>query len=187
MTRFTWYAMALALGTVACSVHASQQTIMLNSEFDMGLNGRVSMQGAIVSKACDIAMESRYQSIEMPDESVNIIRRTGESIAQPFSIHLVNCTFDTGEPDSAPWQFLQISFDGANDDGLFQVNGTTGGVALEIASKNSEEIHPGQPQPYTEIAGDDIKLDYELRLKVNHEDLRPGAYSSIIKYRIDYF
>ncbi|ELY3596618.1 fimbrial protein [Cronobacter turicensis] len=187
MTRFTCYAMALAIGITTWAVHASQQTAGPASEFDMGLNGRVSMQGSIVSKACDIAMESRYQSIEMPDESINIIRRTGEGITQPFSIHLVDCTFDNGEADSAPWQFLQVTFDGADDDGLFQVTGDAGGVALEIASKSGEEIRPGQPQPYTEISAGDIKLDYELRLKLNHEALRPGDYSSIIKYRIDYF
>ncbi|PQX77958.1 type 1 fimbrial protein [Cronobacter sakazakii] len=145
------------------------------------------MQGAIVSKACDIAMESRYQSIEMPDESVNVIKRAGEGVAMPFSIHLVNCTFDTGEPDSAPWQFLQVTFDGADDDGLFKITGEAGGVALAIESKNGKEIHPGQPLPYTEISTEDIKLDYELRLKKTHDELKPGAYSSIIKYRIDYF
>ncbi|HDI3023811.1 TPA: type 1 fimbrial protein [Cronobacter turicensis] len=151
------------------------------------MNGRVNMQGSIVSKACDIAMESRYQSVEMPDESVSILRRTGEGIAQPFSIHLVDCTFNTGGADSAPWQFLQVTFDGADDNGLFQVTGEAGGVALEIASKSGEEIRPGQPLPYTEISSDDIKLDYELRLKLNKEALKPGDYSSIIKYRIDYF
>ncbi|MDI6426009.1 fimbrial protein [Cronobacter dublinensis] len=187
MTRFMCYAMALTLGTAAWSSQASQQTARPASEFDIGLNGRVSMQGSIVSKACDIAMESRYQSIEMPGESINVIRRAGEGVTQPFSIHLVNCTFDTGEPESAPWQFLQVTFDGADEDGLFQVTGEAGGVALEIASKNGEEIHPGQPLPYTEISTDDIKLDYELRLKMNHEMLRPGNYSSVIKYRIDYF
>lgn len=187
MTRFSCYAMALAIGTTAWAVHASQQAAGPASEFDMGLTGRVSMQGSIVSKACDIAMESRYQSIEMPDESISIIRRTGEGIAKPFSIHLVDCTFNTGEPDSAPWQFLKVTFDGSKDDGLFQVTGEAGGVALEITSKSGDEIRPGQPQQYTEISDDDIKLDYELRLKLNNEALRPGDYSSIIKYRIDYF
>ncbi|ELY3759235.1 type 1 fimbrial protein [Cronobacter universalis] len=151
------------------------------------MNGRVNMQGSIVSKACDIAMESRYQSIEMPDESIGVIRRAGEGIIKPFSIHLVNCTFDTGEPDSAPWQFLQVTFDGADDDGLFQITGEAGGVALAIASKKGKEIHPGQPLPYTDISTEDIKLDYEIRLKTKHSGLQPGAYSSIIKYRIDYF
>jgi len=72
--KFMRYAMAMALGTAAWSAPASHQTARPASEFDIGLNGRVSMQGAIVSKACDIAMESRYQSIEMPDESLNVIR-----------------------------------------------------------------------------------------------------------------
>ncbi|ELY3543086.1 type 1 fimbrial protein [Cronobacter turicensis] len=186
MTRFICYAMALAIGTTAWAVHASQSARPA-AEFDIGLNGRVNMQGSIVSKACDIAMESRYQSIEMPDVSISVIKRAGVGIAKPFSIHLVDCTFDNGEADSAPWQFLQVTFDGADDDGLFQVTGEAGGVALEIASKSGEEIRPGQPLPYTEISDDDIKLDYELRLKLNHEALQPGDYSSIIKYRIDYF
>ncbi|EKK4080148.1 fimbrial protein [Cronobacter dublinensis] len=183
MTKIKCYAMALALGYTALVAQASHQT----SEFDIGLNGRVSMQGSIVSKACDIAMESRYQSVEMPAASMNVLKRAGESITQPFSIHLVNCTFDTGEPDGAPWQFLQVTFDGADDDGLFQVTGEAGGVALEIASKNGDAIHPGQPLSYTEISGDDIKLDYQLRLKINNDTLRPGAYTTVVKYRIDYF
>lgn len=187
MTRFTSYVMALALGTTAMVVHASPHIVRPAAEFDIGLNGRVSMQGSIVSKACDIAMESRYQSIEMPDESISILKRNGEGIAKPFSIHLVNCSFDTGEANSAPWQFLQVTFDGADEDGLFQVIGDAHGVALEIASKNGEIVHPGQPQPFTEISDDDIKLDYELHLKLNHKALRPGDYSSIIKYRVDYF
>ncbi|ELQ6169044.1 type 1 fimbrial protein [Cronobacter dublinensis] len=151
------------------------------------MTGRVSMQGAIVSQACDIAMESRYQSIKMPDDTVSIMKRTGEGLTKPFSIHLVNCTFDNGETESAPWRFLQVTFDGANDDGLFNVTGEAKGVALEIATKQGEQVYPGKPQPYTEISTDDIRLDYTLRLKANHEDLRPGDYSSVIKYRIDYF
>ncbi|EOB9989763.1 fimbrial protein [Cronobacter sakazakii] len=186
MTRLTCYAIALTLGIATAATQASPSARPA-SEFDIGLNGRVNMQGAIVSKACDIAMESRYQSIEMPDESVNVIKRAGEGVAMPFSIHLVNCTFDTGEPDSAPWQFLQVTFDGADDDGFFKITGEAGGVALAIESKNGKEIHPGQPLPYTEISTEDIKLDYELRLKTTHDELKPGAYSSIIKYRIDYF
>ncbi|MDT3618981.1 fimbrial protein [Cronobacter sakazakii] len=186
MTRLTCYAIALTLGIAIAATQASPSARPA-SEFDIGLNGRVNMQGTIVSKACDIAMESRYQSIEMPDESVNVIKRAGEGVAMPFSIHLVNCTFDTGEPDSAPWQFLQVTFDGADDDGLFKITGEAGGVALAIESKNGKEIHPGQPLPYTEISTEDIKLDYELRLKTTHDELKPGAYSSIIKYRIDYF
>ncbi|EOC3061665.1 fimbrial protein [Cronobacter dublinensis] len=187
MMIFMRYAIAAAFGIFALAVQASHQAPGVESEFDMGLNGRVSMQGSIVSKACDIAMESRYQSIEMPAASMNAMKRMGEGVAQPFSIHLVNCTFDDGEPRSAPWQFLQVTFDGADDDGLFQVTGAAGGVMLEIASKNGDEIHPGQPLPYTEITTDDIKLDYELRLIINRDELRPGNYSSVIKYRIDYF
>ncbi|EOI3554184.1 fimbrial protein [Cronobacter dublinensis] len=187
MTRLTHCAIALTMVLASGAVRASLQNANPASEFDLGLTGRVSMQGAIVSKACDIAMESRYQSIKMPDDTVGIMKRTGEGITKPFSIHLVNCTFDNGDPDSAPWHFLQVTFDGANDEGLFAVTGEAQGVALEIASKNGEQIYPGKPQSYTEISTDDIRLDYTLRLKANHEDLRPGGYSSVIKYRIDYF
>ncbi|ELZ8931498.1 type 1 fimbrial protein [Cronobacter dublinensis] len=187
MMTFLRYAMALSFGSIAWAAQASHQAPGVESEFDIGLTGRVSMQGSIVSKACDIAMESRYQSIEMPSASMNMLKRSGEGVAQPFSIHLVNCTFDTGESGSAPWQFLQVTFDGADDNGLFQVTGEANGMALEIASKNGDKIYPGQPLSYSEIATDDIQLDYELRLRVNRETLRPGDYSSVIKYRIDYF
>lgn len=183
MNRFMRCAVACAFATAACAVQASQHA----AEFDTGLNGRVNMQGVIFSKACDIALESRYQSIQMPDDTVGHIKRAGQGLTKPFSIHLVDCSFDTGAPGSEPWQFLQVTFDGAGDDGLFQVDGEAGGVALEIAGKNGEQAKPGKPMPYVAISGDDIRLDYELRLKTNHDDLRPGEYSSVIKYRIDYF
>ncbi|WP_423249845.1 fimbrial protein, partial [Cronobacter sakazakii] len=88
MTRLTCYAIALTLGIATAATQASPSARPA-SEFDIGLKGPVNMQGTIVSKACDIAMESRYQSIEMPDESVNVIKRAGEGVAMPFSIHLV--------------------------------------------------------------------------------------------------
>lgn len=187
MTRFIRSTATILLITAACAAQASRHTANPASGSDIGLNGRVNMVGAIVSKACDIALESRYQSIAMPDETVSRMKRNGQGRTKPFSIHLVDCTFDSGELNSTPWQFVQVTFEGADKDGLFKVNGEAGGVALEITGTDDKQAYPGKPLPFVVITSDDIRLDYKLRLKSTHDDLRPGNYSSVIKYRIDYF
>lgn len=187
MTIMTRCMLFFCLLSTVLAAQGSVQTSISSTEFDEGLTGRVSMQGSIMSKACDIAMESHYQSVEMGTENIKQLSRAGRGMAKSFSIHLVDCSFDAGAVLNAPWHYLQVTFEGAGDDGLFTVSGGTRGVALEISEKGGDIARPGRPMPFVTINNDDIRLDYELRLRTTNNNLQPGDYSSVIKYRIDYF
>ncbi|QWZ52061.1 type 1 fimbrial protein [Enterobacter bugandensis] len=149
-------------------------------------HGIVNMEGAIISTACDISMDSRYQDIDMGDESIRLLKRNSYGRAKPFSIQLINCDLMRKKTET-PWQFIEVVFDGAEDNGNFKVNGTAKGIALRIESKDGAVAIPGKPMPYVAMHNGDIRLDYNLRLEKKADAMIPGQYSSIIKYRINYY
>lgn len=165
---------------------ASQQAISPASEFDPALTGRVSMNGAIISSACDIDTGDGYQTIAMPVETRAHIKRTGEGELQDFSVRLTNCALDSYEQPTA-WQYINIIFEGDEDEGMFRVNGSTSGVALELLSRSGTVIHPGKAMSWQQTSVKDNQLDYKIRLKNNMRSLVVGDYTAIIRYRIEYF
>lgn len=159
----------------------------LAAEFDIGLNGKVGMQGSILAQACTLSMDSKYQSIDMGVENVARLARTGEGRIKPFSIYLTDCTLEDNLNDSIPWHYLQVTFDGAGDDGLFSVMGSAGGIGLKVTDRLGNSAVPGKAMPYARVDNKNIRLDYQLRLMKNHSELSVGNYSTIIKYRVSYF
>ncbi|MBE4913767.1 type 1 fimbrial protein, partial [Enterobacter cloacae complex sp. P4RS] len=157
---------AFALNMVVLSLHAS--------EFDIGLNGRVTMQGAILAKACNLAMESKYQAIDMGIESVARLTKMGEGQIRPFSLYLTDCTLEDNQHDKIPWHYLEVTFDGISDDGYFGVSGSAEGISLQITDRFGTKALPGKAMPYIRVDNQNIRLDYELRLRTNHEQIHAG-------------
>lgn len=174
------------LTAMAFAAQASHRDVNPPSEFDPALSGRVSMNGAIISSACDIDMGDGYQEITMPGETRGHIKRTGEGVPEDFSIHLTKCAIDSSSEPSA-WQYLNIIFDGDEEDGLFRVSGNAGGVALQLQDSHGAVIHPGRPVSLQQITVSDNRLDYQFRLRNTMRDIVVGDYSAIIRYRIEYF
>lgn len=181
MSKFTLVVQMLIFTAIAFAAHASQ-----GSEFDIALTGRVSMDGTIISSACDIDAGDGYQSITMPVESRGKIKRVGEGAPQHFSIKLTNCSpYSSVNPDA--WKYINIIFDGNDDQGLFRVQGNASGVALEIRDSNGSVIRPGMVIPWQRNMVNENKLDYQIKLKNSMRDLVVGDYSAVIRYRIEYF
>jgi type 1 fimbria pilin len=158
-----------------------------SAEFDIGLNGRVNMQGAILAKACSIEMDSRFQSIDMPFESVASMRKNGQGKLKQFSIYLTDCTLSEEQDKNGAWHYLQVTFDGSGENGLFMVGGSARGVALQITDSRNVVASPGMSMPYVRIDNRNIRLDYIMRLMSTHETLNAGEYSSVIKFRVTYY
>ncbi|WP_312983808.1 fimbrial protein [Atlantibacter sp.] len=177
--------MGIAFATLTFAALASEQTANPASEFDLGLTGRLNMQGSILSSACDITTGDGWQAIELDSETRSHMKRIGEGEPKPFTIHLRNCSLAVSE-EHAPWQYLRVTFDGADNHGLFKVQGA-GGVALQLVDQNGKEITPGKAVPYRTEASDDIRLDYQVRLKSTMGNLLVGSYQTTIKYRVEYF
>lgn len=155
--------------------------------YDIGLKGQVKINGSVVAKACDISMNDAYQAIEMADESVNTLKRRGMGRNNPFSIDLINCSLDVDSGNNNFLQYLDITFDGGNSDNLYKINGSTEGLALEVANVSGEKATPGKPMSKIVMDNKNIHLDYNLRLKSISNDIMPGTYSTIIKYKVNYF
>ena len=176
--------LATAMGIVSLQVAAHVDT--LAAEFDAGLTGRVSMEGAILSSACDITTGDTFQTINMPSETRSHIKRVGEGEPEPFSIYLTGCSL-TSESGTGPGQYIQIIFDGNEESGLFRVDGSASGVALEFIDSNGDVIRPGKMIPYQAVMAENNRFDYQVRLKTTMRDLLVGDYHAIVRYRVEYF
>lgn len=154
---------------------------------DAGLEGRVRMAGEIHNSACDIDLKNPFQIIEMSTDTVSQILRTGYGNTQFFSIYLTGCPGSVNGQGNKTENFLRLAFDGPSDNGLLQVLGGVKGVGLQILDNNDVPLVPGTlSSPYV-IESNDMRMDYKIRLKYNREDFKLGDYTSIIRYKIDYF
>ncbi len=149
--------------------------------------GRVNMQGAIIDTACAIAAGSREQAIDMETVPVAEIVRDGRGLSKKFSIELINCVLSHAEKKGADWQYFQLTFDGNADGELFGVEGEAKGVGLQIVDASGNIARPGSPLPNGDVSPGSMHLNYEMRLIANKRPLRAGAYSSSVRFKIDYY
>jgi type 1 fimbria pilin len=186
MNSFVRCTTVLTLLAAACLAQASGQTVTPGSEFDLSLTGRVNMEGTILSSACDIDTGDGYQTVDMGTETRGRMVRMNEGDPHPFSIALTHCSLaDADNP--LPWQLIRITFDGEKSDGLFQVSGVASGVALEVTDVNGNIIRPGETMPYKKLTANDIRFDYQIKLKTTMRELMVGDYQAILRYRVEYF
>lgn len=149
--------------------------------------GRVSMKGAIVDSACAIATDSREQYIDIGDFPVEQLIRDGHGPTRPFSIHLVNCVLKRSDPKKANWETFQVTFDGMRQDRYFGATGSASGVSLKITDADGNNITPGETQLRRNIQPEEMRLNYFNTPVVNKHPLKVGDYSSLIKFKLDYF
>lgn len=149
--------------------------------------GRVNMQGAVIETACAIDTGSRDQTIDISVLPLSQILRDGQGLIRPFSIRLVNCVLDRIDENLPQWQRFQVTFDGRVDNGLFGVDGQAQGVALQLADSVGNIITPGIPSPIFDITEGERKVNYSLRLVSNQQVLRSGAYTSTIRFKMEYY
>lgn len=149
--------------------------------------GRVNMQGAIIDTACAIAAGSRDQAIDMDTVPVADIIRDGRGVSRAFSIELINCVLSRTENNLINWRYFQVTFDGNADEELFGVDGEAKGVGLQIVDTKGNIARPGRPLPNGDISIGSMHLNYEMRLVSNKRPLRAGAYSSSVRFKIDYY
>lgn len=150
--------------------------------------GRVRMQGSIIDTPCAIAVKSRDQSIDMNVLPVEQIMRDGYGPTMPFSIYLENCVLPQDNYNNPDWNSFRVTFDGSttNDD-LFSVRGHGAGVGLEICDNNGNVAYPGKTMPPGNLRVGNMKLDYKIRLKSDHNTLKAGAYRATIRFKMDYY
>ncbi|MTD09191.1 type 1 fimbrial protein [Serratia sp. YC16] len=149
--------------------------------------GRVNMQGAIIDTACAIAVESRYQTVDMDIVPIADIIRDGQSQTKPFVIELVNCTLERANNKLPDWKQFQVTFDGDAEGDLFGMRGEAAGIALQITDAAGNIATPGHPLPRGDIIPGDMRLNYALKLVANNHAPKAGDYFSAVRFKLDYF
>lgn len=165
------------LAAFSCHVTASEQS-----------RGRVNMHGSIIDTACSITMDDRYQTVQITTQPVAMVIQPAEKISVSFHINLESCSLHSDGPPPKQWSHFQVTFDGSSDDGkLFNVMGEAKGIALEISDHNGNIAIPGKALPAGMLSPGLMALNYQLHLKGNGQEIRPGDYYSIIRFKVDYF
>ncbi len=160
---------------------------VMAKSFDLG-HGRVNMQGSIIDTPCAIDVESWDQTIDMKPVPVGQIVRDGYGPEKPFHIRLINCSLPPLKPGAVDRSKFQVTFEGVSTrDNLFSVSGEARGVGLRITDYQGGVAVPGKPMPSRGLLTDKMHLDYTLRLMGNRQSLRPGAYRTTIRFKLDYF
>lgn len=149
--------------------------------------GRVNMQGSIFEGACAIAAGSQEQIIDLDILPTAEIVRTGQSAAHPFSIELINCLLTSSEIEQQNSKRFQMTFDGETDGNSFSVKGEAKGIALQIADESGNIATPGAPLSLKAFSLNAMQLSYSLRLISNNQPLHAGAYSSAVRFTLDYY
>lgn len=150
-------------------------------------SGTVTMNGEITDAACNIAMESQDQVINMGVIPLAVINQLGGGPTRDVDIFLVDCELVKDSDPSKTWKTLQMTFDGPSKDGLFEVMGEARGVALYMQDENQQQVLPGQALPEQEITPPTMRLSYKLRLVPDNKPLRAGDYQSVIRFKVDYY
>lgn len=144
--------------------------------------GRVSMQGSIISSSCSIATEDRDQTIDMGVATMGEVIRTRTALSKSFSLHLVNCVFE----DNSSNQHFQTTFEGTAKDDLFNVNGASG-VSLQISDIKGNIARPGLPFTSSVDSTNSHVLRYVLSLVGNDRHLKAGEYRAALRFKVDYY
>ncbi|MFT2797365.1 MULTISPECIES: fimbrial protein [Serratia] len=145
--------------------------------------GRVSMEGAIVETPCAIEVGDHDQSLVMDTLPVSQLIREGHGPEKEFSIRLVNCVLVRIDATAPYWQRFQVTFDGDDEHGHFDMSGEARGVVLMIRDAKGEVAAPGdalRPAPCCQERGNRITPD-------NQQTLRAGDYRTAIRFRMDYY
>ncbi|CRY55660.1 exported minor pilin protein [Yersinia intermedia] len=149
--------------------------------------GRVNMQGAVIETACAIDTNSRDQTIDMSLMPLSQIMRDGRGSTRSFSIKLINCVMERIGEKLPKWQRFQVTFDGRIDNGLFGIDGTARGIALELADNDGKIVTPGIPSHYLYPTDGESELNYSMRLVSNQQILHIGEYTSTIRFKMEYY
>lgn len=168
----------LCLTTMVCGnacAGGAQQTTRANQRY------------CIAETPCGIDMGSGDQSVDLGAMPTERLARLGVGAAQSLSIRLVGCNLQHFNAGLAYWHYFRLTFEGDNDQGLFSLNGSVHGVALQMVDPEGNITHPGEPLALSQRLPIEQKLDYSLRLVSNHQPLRSGDFHSTLRFRIDYY
>ncbi|ELY3087352.1 type 1 fimbrial protein [Klebsiella aerogenes] len=151
-------------------------------------HGRTSFKGQVIAPACTLAMEDRYQSIDMGETPVRELQNTSVGPEKIFRLHLRNCELSGTGKQVYTASRVRVTFDGVRGAApdKFLLNGQAQGINLQILDRQGYPARVGEVMPPLLLHGDEDSLNYVLRIVRNGQPLKAGDYYAALRFKVDY-
>ncbi|HHP7631975.1 TPA: fimbrial protein [Escherichia coli] len=157
-------------------------------EEDVWWHGRTSFKGQVIAPACTLAMEDRYQGIDMGSIAVRDLQGMHVGSEKKLRLRLRDCELAGVGRRIYTASRIRITFDGvqSNNSEYFAVYGNAEGIHLQIIDEQGYIARVGKPMPPLLLTGNEEGLTYTLRLIRNGKPLKPGDYYTVLRFKVDY-
>ena len=154
---------------------------------DHGWDGIALFTGEIVSSACGLVMEDKYQEIDLGYMPIRTIQNSFSGSERKFRLRLHDCDFGRGE-ENYRVSHIRVSFDGLQGEtpDKFSVVGQARGINLQILDKDGYPARVGKNMPPLLLNRGEGELDYTLRVVRNGQPLKAGDYYTALRFKVDY-
>lgn len=185
--RLVWAVIIPVLATTSFSGLGSSSPDSWHAG-DAFLSGQASFSGQVISATCSLAMEDRFQSIDMGTTPIRDLQGTSQGTEKDFYLRLVNCDLGSRGGKFFTGYNIRLTFDGlrGKEPEGFYLSGKERGVSLQIRDSQGNFAVPGKVMPPQVLKGNDPGLKYHLRLVRNGEPLQSGDYYAVLRFKIDY-
>lgn len=155
---------------------------------DPTFRGQVEMSGSVVLSTCSIAMEDKWQSINMGVMPVKNLNQGSRGNPSRINLRLRGCLRSDGANQSSYLAPVRITFDGqkGSESHHYRLEGSAQGAALTIQDMQGNFAPVGQPLASVPVVGDEQGLTYLLQLVPNGEPVKMGSYYAILRFKLDY-
>jgi type 1 fimbria pilin len=168
---------------LAIAIASSLTVCAANAAKDQG-HGTVTFTGSIIDAPCSITPDSADQTVNLGQVSNLALKDGGKSVAQAFSIKLVQCDITTSKTVTTTFSGTAST---ANPD-LLGLVGSAKGASIAITTDTGELIKLGSASPAHTLLVNDNDLAFEAYLQGDGASatIVPGEFKSVANFTLDY-
>ncbi|HAX5018215.1 type 1 fimbrial protein [Escherichia coli] len=151
-------------------------------------HGRTSFKGQVIAPACTLAMEDRYQAVDMGAIPLRTLQSTPVGPEKKFRLRLRNCELAGTGKHVYTASRIRVTFDGSQGEtpDKFSLAGQAEGIYLQITDNQGYVARAGKAMPPLLLNGNEEELSYTLRVVRNGYPLKAGDYYAILRFKVDY-
>ncbi|WP_419210247.1 fimbrial protein [Providencia manganoxydans] len=175
--------------TKTFSALASSDTLEKYSPSDkVWWQGTAKFLGKVISPACTLDMDSKYQLIDLGVIPVNKFDDDSLLLNKKIKIKLSDCQFITKSRNIDKVKGITLTFysdTNGSDPSLFSFNDNKD-IYFKIINELGYTARSGEPLPIVYIDGDSTYLYYQLDIMKKSEIVKPGSYYASVLFKINY-
>ncbi|EDV5023992.1 type 1 fimbrial protein [Salmonella enterica subsp. enterica serovar Ball] len=159
--------------------------------FALQLDGKATMQGAVVASGCSIALSDRFQTVSMGEYPLRHLQSSAGYPVRNFVIRLENCSpwASGADPMRQTDPAIRVRFDGVQGARpyWFRTGGSARGVSLVLRDDRQELVYPGgYSSAIYQKAYNQQFLKYTLELVPDGSLPKAGDYYAVLRFNIAY-